>query len=283
MVQYLRNHPSFSEVCEILHENQEEDLFSSDGRLAANGVETNLASSVLSVLASCLCFSAWMNESRFMPRCVTGYSVGQWVAMYAATMMTFEQLIAIVITRARIMDECVKRRPGAMFAIIGVPIETVETSLSELRDAKHQVYISNYNCYGQYSIAAELECIDLVGESLKRLRPKKLVRLPAAGPWHSPALSEAEADFHVFLDRIPFRPPSIPVVDNVTGQFLPSNIHELKATLARHLSHPVQWERGIVSLIHLGCKEFVEVGFGNTLSKFGFFIDRRVPWRTFAG
>ena len=66
----------------------------------------------------------------------------------------------------------------------------------------------------------------------------------------------------------------MPVVDNVTGEFLPTTISALQDTLAQHLVAPVLWEQGMRRMIGEGVDRFLEVGFGDMLSKFGFFIDR---------
>jgi [acyl-carrier-protein] S-malonyltransferase len=77
------------------------------------------------------------------------------------------------------------------------------------------------------------------------------------------------------------RPCSATLIDNVTGEPFPQDVEAMKASLVRHLSRPVLWEKGIRHLLALGVRTFVEIGFGNTLTKFGFFIDRSARHSTF--
>jgi acyl transferase domain-containing protein len=116
---------------------------------------------------------------------------------------------------------------------------------------------------------------------MQLLRPKKLLRLAVSGAWHCPILTDAEVEFGKYLEGIEFRAPDCPIVDNVTGEWLPTNDAQLRVTLARHISHPVYWEHGIKSLIARGCNECIEMGYGKHLAKFGFFIDRDITWRSF--
>ncbi|MCJ8270802.1 MAG: hypothetical protein MJK04_15530, partial [Psychrosphaera sp.] len=83
------------------------------------------------------------------------------------------------------------------------------------------------------------------------------------------------------LQDVDIKLPQIEVVDNCTGLFLPDNVEGIKESLCRHISHPVLWEKGMKHLIAHDCKEFVEVGHGNLLTNFGFFIDRHLDHKSF--
>ena len=72
------------------------------------------------------------------------------------------------------------------------------------------------------------------------------------------------------------------MICNVEGDFLPLNDKKkLYERLSKQIDHPIQWEAGMRTLIKEGAIEFVEVGYSNTLTKFGFFIDRNLKHTTF--
>jgi [acyl-carrier-protein] S-malonyltransferase len=124
--------------------------------------------------------------------------------------------------------------------------------------------------------------VALARDRIQNLKPKKVTYLPVSGAWHCSLLDQAADSFKAYLQDIPLNRQERPVIDNVTGDFLPGPGPELKKQLALHLSAPVQWAKGIKTLIAHGSNEFIEVGYGNTLTKFGFFIDRSVRHRSFA-
>jgi [acyl-carrier-protein] S-malonyltransferase len=144
------------------------------------------------------------------------------------------------------------------------------------------VWVSNYNCVGQYTLAGTADAVAAAERALAELKPRKMARVPVSGAWHSPLLAEAHARFHAYLAAVPLAPPAVPVVDNVTGAWLPTERTALDRHLARHLDHPVLWEQGIKTLLAKGARRFVEIGYGNVLTKFGFFIDRSVEHQAFS-
>lgn len=245
-------------------------------------VNSNSISSLLTVLASRLAFLRYREQGQ-PADFLAGYSVGQYTALHFADCFDFEQLVSIVAKRAQLMDRCFEEKKGSMIAIAGIAQARIEELLKELNDEGLQIWISNYNCFGQYSLAGEKKAIDETLKRAEKLDPKRLVELPVGGAWHSPLLNDAGVDFQAFLSALKWNASRLPVINNVSGEFMPESVDAIKAELVKHLSHPVAWEKGIRTLIESGCKTFTEVGYGNVLTKFGFFIDRSLDFKTFSG
>ncbi|MEM7467409.1 MAG: [acyl-carrier-protein] S-malonyltransferase, partial [Pseudomonadota bacterium] len=88
--------------------------------------------------------------------------------------------------------------------------------------------------------------------------------------------------FREYLNSFTFDRPVAPVFDNVTGLEIADKADALRDTLTQHLTSPVLWSKSIENMIGGGCSEFIELGFGSTLSRFGFFINRKVSYRSFS-
>lgn len=281
MLDTVRETPSFKRwyvhVCELL----QRDPLNEIARGNPDVINQNAVSSLLTLLASRLYLDYYLDTGPPEPTHLVGYSVGQWMALHVAGVIPFDTLLEMVYTRATMMDTCFANHPGGMLAVIGIREETLQTLCAELQDAGNYVIISNYNCVGQYSVAGTAAAIDKAYEHLKRHTLKKLIRLPVSGAWHCALLDDAATAFADYLSNVPLAPLQTPVIDNVTGDLLPTNADALKAQLVTHLIAPVRWQTGLKTLIALGCTDFVEVGYGNTLTKFGFFIDRSVKHQTF--
>jgi [acyl-carrier-protein] S-malonyltransferase len=272
MLDGVKAHPAFAEryrlVCEALSAEPHVEMARDPAY-----VNQNRVSSLLTVLVSSLSYDLYCGPE---PRALAGYSVGQWTALHVAKMLSFEELVRLVARRAQLMDECFSEIGGAMMAVIGV----ARGKLEELaREA--DVLITNYNCAGQYTLGGSVAAIDLAMESVQRLEPLKVVRLPVSGAWHSPLLQRAAERFREHVHPFCDRPRRLPVADNVSGGFLPDDPKELEDRLCLHLSSPVRWEDDVKTLVAAGCKELVELGFGSVLSRFGPFIDRSVKHRAF--
>jgi [acyl-carrier-protein] S-malonyltransferase len=257
-------------VCEIAGEDVFGQLTNDD--TSAEFVRRNEIASLLVTLASVVRFSnVRNNQIRF--QYTGGYSVGQWTAMYFASMLDAETLFRVIWQRAIVMNHMTES--GAMLAIIGLPAEQVEAVCSEVSETGGSLSISNYNCIGQTTVAGTAESLKRAAELLRKRGAYKLIPVNAAGAWHSPLMKAAALPFRLFLDSIEIRAATVPVLDNVTGRFLPEHAVALRDTLASHLYKPVQWHQGVQHLIHHGVNVFLEVGHGDMLTKFGYFIDRR--------
>lgn len=273
MLAGVRHAPAFSERCDLVCAALGVDVQQALAEEPDSFLHRNEVSSLLTVLTSSLSYDLW-REEHGPPQWLAGYSVGQWSALYAAGMLDFAALVATVHRRAQLMNACTARHPGGMIGVIGLGEPAIHNVIQQLQTEGYFVAISNYNCVGQYSLAVAADAQAPTLRALQQLQPRKLLALPVAGPWHSQLLAEAEAPFAACLEQTLLLLPQMPVADNVTGQLLPENLPALRRQLARQIAAPVRWQQGIETLIRLGCKQFVEIGYGNMLTKFGFFIDR---------
>ena len=248
---------------------------------AATLLNRNEVSSLLTVLVSTLAYDRWQAQRHTPPTYVAGYSVGQWTALWVAGVLSFADLVTVVLKRAHFMNCAVAAQPGGMIGVVGLRAESIERALAPLQAAGYQVAISNINCLGNYSLAAERAAIEPTLTALAACAPKKVIPLPVAGAWHSALLQPAADEFAAYLADVELAAPRLPVSDHVTGAFLPTEPHALRVQLARHLCAPVLWQQGIERLIAAGCRHFVELGYGRILTQFGFFIDRSCQHETF--
>lgn len=281
MLDSLRSLPDYKEkyavLCKCLDFDPVERAQTDD----ANVINANAVSSGLTVLASVLALEEFRHTTSLTPEVFSGYSVGQWTALYAAQVLSFEKLIEVVAYRATLMDKCSAKRPGGMVAVIGIEPEPLLSLCAELSSADKVITISNYNCYGQYTLSGDVALIEAAQDKIAQMSPKKLARIPVAGAWHSSILAEAAVEFEKYLRTCNLSLPAAQIVDNVTGDYLTPDPESMVVTLAQHISHPVQWHKGMLLLIGDGVTECVEIGYGNMLTKFGMFINRSIEHRAF--
>ena len=280
MVDGVRHAPAFAERYALVSQALDEDVARALAHQQLDFLNRNAVSSLLTVLVSTLSYDLWLAHTP-PPAYVAGYSVGQWTALYAAGVVSFAQVVDIVKSRAALMDACIAKTPGGMIGVIGLGEKVISDLVLRLQAEGHQVEISNYNCLGQYSLSAAAAAMQPTLQALQALEPRKVLPLPVVGAWHSSLLRPAEAPFAAYLGTVPLLPPTMPVIDNVTGQLLPTAASALKAQLVQQLSAPVRWQQGMATLIGLGCERFVEIGYGRLLTKFGFFIDRSYTHEAF--
>lgn len=267
----FRNEPSFIGVMKDVSRHLGVALHAEE-EIPARFLTTNIGSSLLTAAASVLALDQLRRE-HITPIAVAGYSVGQWVALYAAEVINREDLFAIIATRANLMDSAARAHGACgMLAVIGPPRTALAEICADAEKAGAVLQISNENAPGQFTLSGNAMGLDFAEQRLPLLKPRRVKRLAVAGAWHSRIMNAAADNFAEVLAGKKLAKAVIPVIDNTTGKWmdaLPSS-----QVLASQISAPVLWMQGVRTMIEFGAVSFLEVGYGDLLSKFGFFIDR---------
>src|SRR6266700_274631 len=200
-----------------------------------------------------------------------GLSLGEFTALAAADAMSFEDGLRVVRHRGRFMQEACEATRGGMAAIIGLD----EAQAQEVC-AEAGVELANLNCPGQIVISGEQEKIDQGRELAKAKGAKKALRLPVAGAYHSRLMAGAQPKLQAALAGVPFQPPSVTVISNVTAR-PHGSVAEIQSLLVRQVTASVRWEESMRYLLAQGFTRFIELGPGTALSGFMKRIDKNVP------
>lgn len=215
------------------------------------------------------------------PEAVTGLSLGEYSALVASGALDYREAVSLVHQRGRYMSEAVPAGEGGMAAIIGLDREAVvrlceETAASGGVSEQDQVVEAvNFNCPGQVVIAGNADAVARAVELAGEMGARKAVPLAVSGPFHSRLMQPAAEKLAVELERVEVRAALIPVVANVTGDYV-LEAADIRAALIDQVARPVLWEDGIRRLIADGFNRFIEVGPGTVLNGFLRRIDRRV-------
>lgn len=193
---------------------------------------------------------------------VAGHSLGEYSALYAAQVLSLEDVLIAVKERGKLMEEESKKSTSAMYAIIDFPLKELENLIKEIENS---VVISNYNSPKQLVISGKIPEVDLLAEKVKKLGAKKIVKLKVSAGFHSPLMIEAEKLFSQILDSLTWNDPVIPFVSNVTGKEERSG-KNIKELMKKQITSPVKWIDCVRYMYNQGVKTFVEVGPKRVLS-----------------
>ncbi len=209
---------------------------------------------------------------RFAPDMVAGHSLGEFSALVAAGVLSFEDGLVLVKERALAMQAACDHVPGTMAAILGLEDAVVE---SVCESTPGVVIAANYNCPGQLVISGEIEAINNACEALSEAGAKRALVLPVGGAFHSPLMEPAKERLAVAIENTVFSKPSCPVYQNVCATGV-RDTKELKTNLIAQLTAPVRWTQTIQQMIADGATHFTEVGPGKVLQGLVKKIDRSI-------
>jgi [acyl-carrier-protein] S-malonyltransferase len=235
----------FAEADEVLGFKLSEMCFNGTAEDLALTANTQPAILTTSIAA----FRAMESEGFPKPDFVAGHSLGEYSALVAAGAMSFADAVRTVRKRGTYMQEAVPVGVGAMAAILGLPLETVE----------------NINSPSQIVIAGNAGAVDRAIEILKERGAKRAIKLNVSAPFHCDLMLPAQEKLAQDLAKISFADLKFPIIENVSAESNTKGERVCKA-LTEQVSRPVRWAQSVENLINEDVETFIEVGAGKVLS-----------------
>jgi [acyl-carrier-protein] S-malonyltransferase len=259
----------FDQASEALGYDMREMVFSGD---AEKLMETEITQPAI-LTTSIACLQPFLLKG-IIPDMTAGLSLGEYTAHVLSGTMSFKDAVRVTRKRGKYMQEAVPFGKGGMAAIMGLSDEDVIECCREA--SKYGVVEpANFNCPGQIVAAGEVQAVEKMAELCKQKGAKKVRILPVSAPFHTSLLKHAGEKLAAELEKIEIRDMKIPVVSNVTGDFIRDK-SEVKDLLIKQVSSPVLWEKSVRRMIEEGADTFVEIGPGKALTGFIKRIDGNV-------
>lgn len=192
---------------------------------------------------------------------VAGHSVGEFAALYAAGVLSFEDALKLVALRGNLMFTAGEKVPGTMFAVIGAADEKVEEICNTLTQNGNGnvVVAANYNSTGQVVVSGSAEYLRANAPSFKEGGAKMVSELQVSGAFHSPLMQPAKEELEAAINKITFNNSNVPVYVNITGEPV-SDANELKVSLIKQLTSAVRWTQTMNNMHSNGITSYVEIG-----------------------
>lgn len=212
--------------------------------------------------------AAWRVLAARVPKPVVaaGHSLGEYSALVAAGVLSFEDALRAVRLRGEAMQEAVPAGKGAMAAVIGLDAEAIERLCRECCEEGEVLVPANFNAPDQIVIAGHKAAVDRFLVRAPEAGAKRVVPLPVSAPFHSPLMKPAADKLGNFLASLPFHQGQFPVVANVDASSV-SGGEQARQRLVKQVAAPVRWVEGSQSLEHdHEANVGVEIGPGRVLT-----------------
>jgi [acyl-carrier-protein] S-malonyltransferase len=204
------------------------------------------------------------------PALVAGHSLGEYSALIATGVLSFEDGLRLVRERGRLMQLAGDRNPGTLAAVMGLDESALEEVCQEAG-----AEICNINSENQIVIGGEHDAVSRAMDLARARGARKCVSLNVSAAFHSSLMRPAAIGMAEAVERLQFHDPIVPIVANCSGDLLRSG-QAVREELVRQVSTAVQWRRSIVNMVQAGITTFVEIGPGRVLSGLIRQIDRNV-------
>ncbi|KOO49317.1 ACP S-malonyltransferase [Viridibacillus arvi] len=216
-----------------------------------------------------------LTKAGITPDYTAGHSLGEYTALVASGVMSFEDGVQAVHSRGMFMNEAVPAGEGAMAAILGLDRDALKAVTDEVTASGEVVQLANLNCPGQIVISGTKAGVDEASVKAKEAGAKRALPLVVSGPFHSELMRPAASKLQENLQQKAMQDAEIPVISNVTAKPVTEQT-EIQQLLVEQLYSPVLWEDSVRKMIDLGVDVFIECGPGKVLSGLVKKVDRQV-------
>ena len=195
---------------------------------------------------------------------LAGFSLGEIPALSFGGAFDYIEGFRIVCKRGEFMsaDPGVETAMAAVLKLDGKTVEKICASHSGL-------YPVNYNCPGQITVSGTKEALNDAKAEFTEAGGR-VIPLAVSGAFHSPFMDKASEEFGAFLSTCDIKSPVTTVYANRNA----APYENVVETMQAQINHPVLWEKTVRAMAESGVDTFIEVGPGQTLSKF---VQKTVP------
>ena len=188
---------------------------------------------------------------------VAGHSLGEYAAMVASGVLSFEDGVRVIKARAVAMQKAAENSDGAMYAVLGKTAEEIEEVCASIDG---YVVPVNYNSAAQTVIAGETAAAEAAAAKFAEMGAKA-VKLGVSSAFHSKLMQPAADEFEAELKEmdITFNKPSVQFFSNLYGAEMP-DFENMPEKLAKHIVSPVKFTSELALLAEQGYENFVELG-----------------------
>ena len=206
----------------------------------------------------------WRAQGGGEPVVMAGHSLGEYTALVCADALGFEDAVALVAERGRLMQDAVPAGVGAMAAILGLDDDQVRAVCVKAAQGEI-VEAVNFNSPGQVVVAGHAAAVQRAMAAAKQAGAKRALALAVSAPSHCALMLPAAERLAERLATVTINAPRIPVLHNADVAAYKEGV-AIRDALVRQLHQPVRWVETIQAMRARGVSTVLECGPGKVLA-----------------
>ena len=209
-------------------------------------------------------YRLWQANGGPQPAMVAGHSLGEYAALVAANVLPLSEAVPLIELRAKAMQEAVPQGVGAMAAILGLDVLSIEAACKEAAQGE-VVQMVNFNSPEQTVIAGHAAAVQRAADVCKAKGAKRALLLPVSAPFHCSLMQPAAEKLKARLATVTLSTPTIPVLNNV-DVLVQNDPDMIRDALGRQAASPVRWSESMRAMQDAGLTHVYECGPGKVLA-----------------
>jgi [acyl-carrier-protein] S-malonyltransferase len=183
---------------------------------------------------------------------VLGHSVGEYAALAAAGVLSFEEAVRAVHYRGKFMQEAAPAGKGTMYAILKQDEAVIREACAAASNEDETVQPANYNDPSQIVISGDkIACENAIRLMEQKTQGRvKAIELQVSAPFHCSLMKPAEIKLKKVLEEITFRPLQYPYIANIDARKYDTHTDPktIRENLLQQVCGSVLWTQSIQAL-----------------------------------
>jgi [acyl-carrier-protein] S-malonyltransferase len=208
------------------------------------------------------------------PDVTAGLSLGEYTALYAAGIISFEDGVKLVMERGKAMQAAADATKGTMVSILGLDDDKTRQLCDQAAQGEVLAPV-NFNCPGQIVISGGIHACERAEKLAPELGAMKAVRLEVAGAFHTEMMAPAAERLGKALAQCQVHAfGKTKTLSNISASYYqdPAGVVD---GLKKQLTSAILWQKCMEKLLAEGFTSFYEIGPGRVLTGLMKRIDRK--------
>ena len=269
---------AYSEAAEI-YKRADEIVGFELSKLCFDGPQETLNATAISQPATFVTSAAILeviiNNTDLQPCAAAGLSLGEYTALYAAGVLSFEDALRLVQKRGQAMQDAADTTDGSMVSIIGLDEEKVSQLCEAARGEGEVLEPVNFNCPGQIVVSGSKAACKKAAELAESFGAMKAVELSVAGAFHTELMATAAEELAQAIAVSEIKAAAdTKIIANINAEYY-ANADEISDGLVKQLTGAILWQKCMERLLADGVEDLYEIGPGKVLMGLMRRIDRK--------
>jgi len=287
--------PAVAEMCEVANKVLGYDLRD----VCVNGPKEKLDDTVYAQPALLLAGLAALEKLKAQDPSVVnacdacaGLSLGEYVALVFAGVLSYEDAFKVVKVRAEGMSAAAAVGAHGMLSVVGLEDSVLEKIVAEAKTKAESSSsstpivcdITNFLFPQGRVVSGDKAALDIVQQAAQAAGAIKVATLAVSGAFHTARMESASQSLREALAQATFNKPRVSIYSNVTGLPISRDTpaDDIRDLLAKQLVSPVKWEQTLKNLLADGKNKLFELGPNSQIKS----MTKRISldaWKTFNG
>lgn len=196
---------------------------------------------------------------------VAGHSLGEYSALAATGAIRIGDAARLLRLRGQAMQAAVRPGDGAMAAILGADVPTVEAIAAEAMLQGGVCELANDNGEGQQVISGSKSTVERALALAKARGARRSILLQVSAPFHCQLMAPAAERLAGAIAEIEIMPPTVPLIANVTAEPV-RDPAVIRGLLVQQVTARVRWREIMATMARHGVDTVIELGAGKVLT-----------------